>query len=141
MIRLPPRSTRTDTLLPYTTLYRSTVKRILRPDQYSRTWYRPNPPWPEGLWSARNNDNYQQPALLTALHYFADNGPLFLRNFYDKSRRSTEKPLASLPDAYLFPAAGTRNGSQARPLRTQQAPHVGDTPPPAATTGTETKST
>src|SRR3546814_10126216 len=92
MIRRPPISTRTDTRFPYTTLFRSTVKRILRPDQYSCTWYRPNPPWPEVLWSARNNNNYQQTALLTALHYFAGNGPMFLRNFYDKSRRSIEKP-------------------------------------------------
>src|SRR3546814_8214117 len=124
MIRLPPRSTRTDTLLPYTTLYRSTVKRILRPDQYSRTWYRPNPPWSEVLWSARNNNNYQQTALLTALHYFADNGPMFLRNFYVKSRRSIEKPLASGPAAYVFPAGEKRSGSQARLLRILQLQHV-----------------
>ncbi|HEY9540373.1 MAG TPA: M14 family zinc carboxypeptidase, partial [Luteimonas sp.] len=101
-----------------------TVKRILRPDQYSRTWYRPNPPWPEVLWSARNNNNYQQTALLTALHYFADNGPMFLRNFYDKSRRSIEKPLASGPAAYVFPADEKRNGSQARLLRILQLQHV-----------------
>src|SRR3546814_16114090 len=30
MIRLPPRSTRTDTLFPYTTLFRSEVRLILR---------------------------------------------------------------------------------------------------------------
>src|SRR3546814_5755843 len=29
MIRRPPRSTRTDTLFPYTTLFRSTVERVL----------------------------------------------------------------------------------------------------------------
>src|SRR3546814_6238941 len=78
-----------------------TVKRILRPDQYSRTWYRPNPPWPEVLWSARNNNNYQQTALLTALHYFADNGSMFLRNFHDKSKRSIEKPREAGPAAYV----------------------------------------
>src|SRR3546814_12577630 len=31
MIRRPPRSTRTDTLFPYTTLFRSGVARVLRP--------------------------------------------------------------------------------------------------------------
>src|SRR3546814_11607895 len=30
MIRRPPRSTRTDTLLPYTTLFRSSIKRFRR---------------------------------------------------------------------------------------------------------------
>src|SRR3546814_10530609 len=32
MIRLPPRSTRTDTLFPYTTLFRSLAPPPLRPD-------------------------------------------------------------------------------------------------------------
>src|SRR3546814_12039730 len=31
MIRLPPRSTRTDTLFPYTTLFRSEIRRLLDP--------------------------------------------------------------------------------------------------------------
>src|SRR3546814_12712431 len=31
MIRRPPRSTRTDTLFPYTTLFRSRLGRVLRP--------------------------------------------------------------------------------------------------------------
>ena len=101
-----------------------TVKRILRPEEYARTWYRPNPPWPEVLWSARNNNNYQQTALLTALHYFAQNGPMFLRSFYDKGKRSIEKPLASGPAAYVFPAGDKRSGSQARLLRIMQLQHV-----------------
>lgn len=101
-----------------------TVKRILRPDQYSRTWYRPNPPWPEVLWSARNNNNYQQTALLTALHYFAGNGPMFLRNFYAKSKRSVEKPREAGPAAYVFPAGEKRSGAQARLLRIMQLQHV-----------------
>src|SRR3546814_9286015 len=36
MIRLPPRSTRTDTLFPYTTLFRSRVMPTLRPTSPSR---------------------------------------------------------------------------------------------------------
>lgn len=101
-----------------------TVRRILRPDQYSRTWYRPNPPWPEVLWSARNNNNYQQTALLTALHYFAGNGSMFLRNFYDKSKRSIEKPRDAGPAAYVFPAGEKRSGAQARLLGIMQLQHV-----------------
>src|SRR3546814_9897261 len=37
MIRRPPRSTRTDTLFPYTTLFRST-RRIRCPSRQSETW-------------------------------------------------------------------------------------------------------
>src|SRR3546814_19504935 len=49
---------------------------------------------------------------------------MFLRNFYDKSRRSIEKPLASGPAAYVFPASEKRSGSQARLLRILQLQHV-----------------
>jgi hypothetical protein len=101
-----------------------TVKRILKPEEYARTWYRPNPPWPEVLWSARNNNNYQQTALLATLHHFAQNAPMFLHNFYEKSKRSIEKPLESGPAAYVFPADEKRGGSQARLLRILQRQHV-----------------
>src|SRR3546814_13647423 len=49
---------------------------------------------------------------------------MFLRNFYDKSRRSIEKPLACGPAAYVFPAGEKRSGSQARLLRILQLQHV-----------------
>src|SRR3546814_14547345 len=103
-----------------------TVKRILRPDQYLRTWYRPNPPWPEVLWSARNNNNYQQTALLTALHYFADKGQMFTRNCYDKSRLSIAKPHASGTTAHVFPAGPEHRGPPARLWRISQLAHVGE---------------
>src|SRR3546814_4189880 len=38
MIRRPPESTRTDTLFPYTTLFRSPVCRIARSGKASRAW-------------------------------------------------------------------------------------------------------
>src|SRR5215475_6249463 len=62
-----------------------TQERILDPEEYARTWYKPNPPLPRVLWSQRDNNNYEQTGLLTALNYFADNGQRFLRNFYLKS--------------------------------------------------------
>src|SRR3546814_12583040 len=37
MIRRPPRSTRTDTLCPYTTLCRSRIGRLNRPEQLNAT--------------------------------------------------------------------------------------------------------
>ncbi|MGD0012381.1 MAG: M14 family zinc carboxypeptidase, partial [Terriglobia bacterium] len=79
-----------------------TEKRVLSPDQYSRTWYRPNPPYPTVLWSQRDNNNYEQTALLSTLSYFAHNANLFLNNFYLKSKRSVEKPGNAGPAAYVL---------------------------------------
>jgi len=101
-----------------------TVKRILEPEEYQRTWYKPNPPLPVVTWSQRNNNNYQQTGLLTALKYFSDNGQLFLKNFYLKSKRSIEKPQNAGPAAYVFPADDPRPGSQAQLLRIMQRQHV-----------------
>ncbi|HXE67130.1 MAG TPA: M14 family zinc carboxypeptidase, partial [Rhodanobacteraceae bacterium] len=59
-----------------------TVERTLRPDEYARTWYKQNPPLPKTKWSQRNNNNYEQTAILISLDYFNKNGKLFLKNFY-----------------------------------------------------------
>src|SRR5712664_1926294 len=101
-----------------------TVVRRLSRDEYARTWYRQNPPLPRVLWSQRNNNNYQQTGLLTSLHYFAENAPTFLRNFYFKSKRSIEKPKAEGPSAYVFPADDPRPGAQAELLRVLQRPGI-----------------
>ncbi|HEY2932076.1 MAG TPA: M14 family zinc carboxypeptidase [Acidobacteriota bacterium] len=98
-----------------------TVERTLTPQEYSRTWYRQNPPLPKTKWSQRNNNNYQQTGLLTSLSYFAANGKLFLHNFYLKSKRSIEKPKNAGPAAYVFPADDPRPGAQAELLRLLQA--------------------
>jgi hypothetical protein len=97
-----------------------TVERTLSPNEYSRTWYRQNPPLPRVKWSQRNNNNYQQTALLTTLNYFSANAKVFLRNFYLKSKRSIEKPRSSGPAAYVFPADDPRPGAQAELLRILQ---------------------
>ncbi len=101
-----------------------TVERILSPSQYERTWYRPNPPLPKVLWSQRNNNNYEQTGLLTALDYFVDHRETFLRNFWLKSKRSIEKPKAAGPAAYVFSADDVRQGAQAELLRVLRAQHV-----------------
>ena len=98
-----------------------TVERTLDADEYSRTWYRQNPPLPRARWSQRNNNNYQQTAILTSLHYFSNNSKLFLKNFYLKSKRSIEKPKNEGPAAYVFPADDPRGANQAELLRTLQA--------------------
>jgi hypothetical protein len=79
-----------------------TEKRVLSPGQYARTWYRPNPPYPTVLWSQRDNNNYEQTALLSTLSYFAQNAKFFLNNFYRKSKRSVEKPANEGPAAYVL---------------------------------------
>ncbi|HEV8487428.1 MAG TPA: M14 family zinc carboxypeptidase, partial [Blastocatellia bacterium] len=97
-----------------------TVERTLSPQEYARTWYRQNPPLPKAKWSQRNNNNYEQTGVLTALSYFAANNKLFLRNFYLKSKRSIEKPKNAGPAAYVFPADDPRPGGQAELLRLLQ---------------------
>ena len=97
-----------------------TEERTLRPNEYSRTWYRQNPPLPKAKWSQRNNNNYEQTGVLTGLAYFANNNKLFLRNFYLKAKRSIEKPRSAGPAAYVFPADDPRLGAQADLLRMLQ---------------------
>jgi len=97
-----------------------TVLRTLTPQEYSRNWYRQNPPLPRAKWSQRNNNNYQQTGLLVSLHYFAEHGQEFLRNFYRKAKRSIEKPAAEGPAAYVFPADDRRPGARAELLRILQ---------------------
>ncbi len=101
-----------------------TLERTLSPSEYQRTWYKQNPPLPKAKWSQRNNNNYEQSALLTSLYYFGNNSKLFLKNFYLKSKRSIEKPKNEGPAAYVFPADDPRLGNQAELLRTLQAQGV-----------------
>ncbi|MBZ5621910.1 MAG: hypothetical protein LAQ69_24765 [Acidobacteriia bacterium] len=97
-----------------------TEERTLRPNEYARTWFKQNPPLPKTRWSQRNNNNYEQTGVLTALSYFAANNKLFLRNFYLKAKRSIEKPRTEGPAAYVFPADDPRPGAQADLLRMLQ---------------------
>jgi hypothetical protein len=80
-----------------------TEKRILTPEEYSRTWYRQNPPLPVVTWSQRDNNNYEESALLSTISYFSQHTHHFLENYYAKSKRSVEKPTLEGPAAYLIP--------------------------------------
>ncbi len=97
-----------------------TVERTLSPSEYSRTWYKQNPPLPRAMWSQRNNNNYQQTGLLVSLAHFAANNKYFLRNFYTKSKNSILKPNVAGPAAYVFPGDDPRPGGQAELLRLLQ---------------------
>ncbi len=97
-----------------------TVERTLSPSEYSRTWYKQNPPLPKTIWSQRNNNNYQQTGILVSLAQFAANRQYFLRNFYLKSKNSILKAKISGPAAYVFPGDDPRPGGQAELLRLLQ---------------------
>ncbi len=99
-------------------------ERILSPNDTSRTWYRQNPPLPRVMWSLRNNNNYQQTGLLVSLNYFATNKLTFLRNFYEKSKRSITKATTEGPAAYVLPSSDPRLGAQAEMLRVLQKQRV-----------------
>ena len=97
-----------------------TLERTLSPAEYQRTWYKQNPPLPKARWSQRNNNNYEQTALLISLNYFNHNSKLFLKNFYLKAKRSIDKPKNEGPAAYVLSGDDPRLGNQAELLRTLQ---------------------
>ncbi len=99
-----------------------TEKRILDPEEYARTWYKPNPPLPVVTWSQRNNNNYEETALLSTISFFAQNGQQFLQNYYTKSKRSIEKPENAGPAAYVFDEP--TSSREAELLRTLALQHV-----------------
>ena len=87
--------------------------RTLPPSDTAREWYRPNPPLAKVKWSARNNINMQESAILFGMNNVAANKQEFLTNFYLKSRRAVEKARKEGPAAWVFPADDTRPDEQA----------------------------
>ncbi len=101
-----------------------TLKRELRPEEYSRTWYRQNPPPATVVWSQRDNNNYEESALLTTISYFSHNTHHFLENYYIKSKRSVEKPTLEGPAAYVLPANAAETNRQLQLLNVLKLQHV-----------------
>jgi hypothetical protein len=101
-----------------------TQKRILRPEEYARTWYRQNPPLPVVIWSQRDNNNYEITALLSTLGYFSKNTKHFLENYYTKSKRSVTKPTVEGPAAYVLPANESEANRQVQLLEVLKKQHV-----------------
>ncbi len=101
-----------------------TETRELDAGEASRTWYRQDPPYRTVSWSQRNNNNYQQTGLLVSLAFVAANREQLLRNFWQKGKRSIEKPEREGPAAYVLPADDRRPASQAELLRVLQLQHV-----------------
>jgi len=90
-----------------------TRERTLRPPDTSREWFRPNPPLAKVKWSARDNINMQESAILFGMNNVATNGQKFLNNFYLKSKRAIEKAHTEGPAAWIFPADDPRTDEQA----------------------------
>jgi Zinc carboxypeptidase len=101
-----------------------TEKRILTPEEYSRTWYRQNPPLPIVKWSQRDNNNYEQTALLTTLSYFSQHTHHFLENYYAKSKRASQKPTLEGPSAYVIPPDTASTNREIALLEVLKRQHV-----------------
>ena len=72
--------------------------------QTSREWYRPLPPYKEVEWSMRNNTNYMETGVLSALQLTASFPGVILENFYQKSRNGIESGKKNAPFGYIIPA-------------------------------------
>ena len=101
-----------------------TEKRILQPEDYSRSWYRQNPPLPVVTWSQRDNNNYEETALLSTISYFSRNTHHFLENYYLKSKRAVEKPSLEGPAAYVIPVDPAAVNRQIELLKVLKRQHV-----------------
>src|SRR5579871_6823797 len=70
----------------------------------TREWYRPLPPYKEVDWSQRDNTNYEETGVLTALQLTSAFPEIILENFYRKSRNSIESGKKDKPYGYVIPA-------------------------------------
>lgn len=85
----------------------NTMKRTVAPPgggagQTSREWYRPLPPYKEVVWSMRNNTNYMETGVLSALQLTSEFPKVVLENFYRKSRNSIEDGKNNAPYGFII---------------------------------------
>jgi hypothetical protein len=73
-------------------------------DWTKRDWFRPLPPYKEVMWSMRNNTNYMETGILTALDLAARFPQVILENFYKKSSNAIQAGADKAPYAYVIPA-------------------------------------
>jgi Zinc carboxypeptidase len=91
----------------YETFGNGTAETLI-PDQPSQDdsveWYRPLPPPAQGsfAWSARDNVNYNETALLAALDDVAQQSQQLLRNYYLKGLHSWQRGLEQPPFGFLI---------------------------------------
>jgi hypothetical protein len=88
-----------------------TVERFLDPERERYTgrpvtepdWYRTSPPPKKFKWSLRNNTNYMQTAVLSALQYTALHGQDMLRRFWRRGANAVERGRKEKPFAIAIP--------------------------------------
>jgi hypothetical protein len=80
-----------------------TRQRTLGGRQTSVEWYRPLPPRDTTMWSLRDNTNYMETGLLTALSLTARNRTRVLREYWTKANNSLDKGRTDAPFAYVVP--------------------------------------
>ncbi len=82
-------------------------------DDNTVEWYRPLPPPPQKsfAWSARDNVNYTETAMLAALDESAQQSKRLLKNYYLKALHSYRRGLDQTPYAFVIPE---RQGDPAR---------------------------
>jgi hypothetical protein len=114
----------------------TTMKRTVTPqegapgggqNQTTREWYRPSPPYKEVDWSMRNNTNFMQTGVLTALQFTSAFPKIVLENFYLKSRNAIDSGKKEAPYGFVIPgkqADATRVARLVNLLR-QQGIEVG----------------
>ena len=84
----------------------------------AREWYRPVPPYAEVDWSARNNTNYSETGVLSALQLTAAFPQIVLENFYKKSRNSIDAGRKDDIHGYVIPVRpGSRRASRSSSIR------------------------
>lgn len=95
----------------------NTMKRRVAPPesiggagQTSREWYRPLPPYKEVEWSMRNNTNYMQTGVLSALQLTSQFPKIIVENFYKKSRNAVEDGKNNAPFGFIIPTQANMAG-------------------------------
>jgi Zinc carboxypeptidase len=74
-----------------------------RGNQSQREWFRPWPATGDFDWSIRNNTNYGETGVLTALQYTSTMPKIVLENFYQKSRNSIDAARKDAVAGYVIP--------------------------------------
>ncbi len=93
------------------------------PEPTEREWYRPLPPYKEVDWSMRDNTNYMETGVLSALQMTSAFPQVILDNFYKKSRNSIESGKKDAPFGYVIP--GEPSGPHARGVRGEHSATAG----------------
>ncbi len=73
-------------------------------DVTKRQWYRPLPPYKDVMWSMRNNTNYAETGVLTALQLTSTIPGTILDDFYVKSKNSIHSGESEAPYGFVLPA-------------------------------------